>query len=487
MEGSNLTLTHGVFLSIVLLIFLAIAFRRGVIIPSIAGIFIIGLMAEGPVDGSVLDQLIFGLQVVFRALLNAGVELFDIMLVIALMVSMLKSLQATGADQIMVAPLSKLMVGPKSAYFVLATAMYIASAFFWPTPAVALVGTVLIPVAIKMGLPAIGAAVAVNLAGHGMALSADPVIQGATRLTGGAAGLDTNELLPYTMLFSFVAGSVALAISGFWLMADLRRGKIRCIEPPIQKNLERPEEKYTSESFVPGSKQVRCARSFGIGVPLVLACIAGLMICRAVFNPDLAIRGGDATALLGGTAILLLVLSTSAHCGLESLDEIATHIREGFFFSIKIFAPIIPIAGFFFLGNPEHAEKVVGEGTPGFLFDVGAYIGSNLDGSTVLLTLGVTLVGVLAGMDGSGFSGLPLVGSLSGSLAAGAGLDVAVLAGLGQVVTIFTGGGTLVAWAFGACADAGIAGVSPAELVRRNFIPIAAGLLVANAVALYLL
>ena len=51
-----------------------------------------------------------------------------------------------------------------------------------------------------------------------------------------------------------------------------------------------------------------------------------------------------------------------------------------------------------------------------------------------------------------------------------------VVAGLGQVSAIFTGGGTLVAWAFGACADAGIAGVGPAQLVRRNFFPVCTGI-----------
>ncbi len=42
------------------------------------------------------------------------------------------------------------------------------------------------------------------------------------------------------------------------------------------------------------------------------------------------------------------------------------------------------------------------------------------------------------------------------------------------------GGGCLSAWAFGAVASAGVAGVSPAELVRKNFIPVMAGLIVAS-------
>lgn len=99
------------------------------------------------------------------------------------------------------------------------------------------------------------------------------------------------------------------------------------------------------------------ARIFAIAVPVILLGIAGLMIYRAVFMPDQAIRGGGATALLGGTATILLVLSSFASHGHHALDGISTYTREGFFFAIKIFAPIIPIAGFFFLGHPGHPPR----------------------------------------------------------------------------------------------------------------------------------
>src|SRR5690606_24366041 len=141
------------------------------------------------------------------------------------------------------------------------------------------------------------------------------------------------------------------------------------------------------------------------------------------------------------------------------MDEIAAHTRDGLLFSMAIFAPIIPIAGFFFLGNPEHAAAVIGEGTPGYLFDISQVIGQHLDGSAVLLAFGMLGIGLLSGLDGSGFSGLPLTGSMAGALAGGA--DVAILAALAQVAAIFTGGGTLVAWA-GTVVCAGIAGV-PAD------------------------
>ena len=488
MEQIELTIAHWAFLLVVVSIFISIGFRKGVIIPSIVGTFILGLLSYQQDDG-VLNQTIFAVQVMFKALLNAGVELFDIMLVIAMMAAMLKSLQAQGAAQIMVAPMQKLMVGPKTAFFVLAVTMYIAAVFFWPTPAVALVGTVLIPVAMRVGLPAMGGAVAVNLSGHGMALSADPVIQGATRLTAGSAGITTNELLPYTILFSLVAGMVAFAVAAWTLRRDMRAGKLETSQGklPLAENGSAAPAGTGKDHVLVNESKGPYAQLFAIAVPVILLGIALLMIYRGLFVPEKAIRGGAATALLGGTATTLLVLSTFATRGHHAMDEISLHIREGFFFAIKIFAPIIPIAGFFLLGNPEYAQTVMGEGTPGFLFDVGNYLGQHVAGAGWMLGFGVTTIGLLTGMDGSGFSGLPLVGSLSGALAHGAGFDVAVLAALGQVVTIFTGGGTLVAWAFGACADAGIAGVSPSDLVRRNFVPVISGILVITVLAIVMM
>lgn len=485
MQDIVLTSSHWAFLLVVVSILASIALRKGIIIPSIIGIFVLGVLADSGKIG-VLDNLIFAVQVVFRALLNAGVELFDIMLVIALMVAMLRSLQAQGADQIMIAPMKKLMVGPRSAFFVLAISMYTASAFFWPTPAVALVGTVLIPVAMRVGLPAVAAAVAVNLAGHGMALSADPVIQGATRLTSGAARIDPNELLPYTLMFSAVVGGIALAISAYTIRRDMRSGVLKAPSPEDIDVMPASDAHGAGESDSEGHSTAY-ARFFAIAVPILLLSIALLMIYRALFRPEHAILGGEATALLGGTATIVLVLSTIAAQGRHAMDGITRHTRDGFFFAIKIFAPIIPIAGFFFLGNPDHAASVIGPNTPGFLFDIGTFIGTHLGSNVFLVVFGVMLIALLTGMDGSGFSGLPLVGSLAGALAVGAGLDVPVLAAFGQVVTIFTGGGTLVAWAFGACADAGIAGISPAQLVRRNFLPVITGILSAAVVTVVLL
>ena len=72
------------------------------------------------------------------------------------------------------------------------------------------------------------------------------------------------------------------------------------------------------------------------------------------------------------------------------------------------------------------------------------------------------LVGVITGLDGSGFSGLPLVGSMAGTFSATTGFDTAVLAALGQITTVWVGGGTVLPW--GVVPVAAICGISPAAV-----------------------
>ncbi len=463
---------HWVYIVVMAAIVLSMALRRGVIILSIIGIAALGALSPNARPG-IEDHLIFAVQAVFKAMLLSGTQLFDIVLLIALMLAMLRSLQAQCVDEIMIAPLRKLMVGPKSAFLVLGGAMYMASIFFWPSPATALIGTVLVPVAARVGLPAVGATVAINIAGHGMALSADPVIQGATRITAASAGLQTPDILPYTVIFSTLCGLVALFLAGIALRRDMHRGKLSEDEVGAPVRLALGAEGGVPNCF---------SRALAILVPAVLLGVGGLMVWRAIMTPDKAIYGADATALLGGTAVGLLILSSFAHEGHRAFEGIVEHLTEGFLFAIRIFAPVIPIVAFFLLGDPAHAPTVLGDGAPGYLLDIGRAVGSNIGEDAVLLVLGVMTIGVLAGIDGSGFSGLPLVGAMSGALAGHSPATVAVLASAGQIASIWVGGGTVIPWS-GVCAVAGIAGTDPIEVARRNLLPVFAGLLAVAALA----
>lgn len=119
---------------------------------------------------------------------------------------------------------------------------------------------------------------------------------------------------------------------------------------------------------------------------------------------------------------------------------------------------------------------------PAFLFDIvesaQAYIPSN----EAVAAFGVLFVGILCGIDGSGFAGLPITGALAGALSHGTGIDTSMLAAVGQMGSIWSGGGTFIAWS-SLVAVAAFVGVSPLELARRNFLPVMAGLIVATVLA----
>ena len=81
---------------------------------------------------------------------------------------------------------------------------------------------------------------------------------------------------------------------------------------------------------------------------------------------------------------------------------------------------------------------------------------------TALLQL---VIGGLTGLDGSGFSGLPLTGALARTFGTATGASIPVLACLGQISAIFIGGGTVVPW--GLIPVAAICNVDPVELARK--------------------
>ncbi len=456
----EITLTHWAYLIGVLAIVLAMVMRRGVVLIATVGLFVIGLLYTG-------GDLIQSIQVVFNSFMRAGTGLFDIMLVIALMVGMLKSMETLGADYLMVAPMKKVLGNPIVSFFVLGIIMYIAALFFWPTPATALVGVILIPVAVKAGLPAMAAAMSVNILGHGMALAGDMFLQGAPNLTAGSADVDINALLPNTAILSLTAGIVAIIVAFFMIRKEIINGS------PSDETDELVEAK-PRDSYSVGAKFM------AIAVPVVYVILVIIM-------GRTGIRGGASTALLGGTAALFIVISSFLSHGDKALERLADYLRDGLMFAVKIFAAVIPIAGFFFLGSPANAAAILGEGAPGFLFDLGNTFANSLPLSRIPVAFGIMITGIITGLDGSGFSGLPLVGSLANALGTPLGLSVPVLAALGQVGAVFSGGGTITAWAFGLVATAGVAGVSPLELARKNFIPVMSGLFVATIVAILMM
>ncbi|MFO8055635.1 MAG: hypothetical protein R6U19_10810 [Bacteroidales bacterium] len=455
----DIGLTHWVYLIGVIAVVVAMILRRGVVLIASLGILAVALIYTG-------GNIITAVQIVFAAFMEAGTDLFDIMLVIALMVGMLRTMESMGSDYLMVAPIKKLLQKPTLAFFILGAIMYVCALFFWPTPATALVGVILIPVAVKAGMPAMAAAMTVNILGHGMALSGDMVLQGAPAITSGAADVPIEGILSSGAILSLTAGIVAIIIAFFMVRKELALGKGAEESTLVEAQ---PRESYSGG-----------ARFIAIAVPVVFFFLV-------IFMAVTEIRGGSATSLLGGAAAIFILLGSLISHGHKALEKVGEYIREGLMFSIKIFAVVIPIAGFFFLGAPGPAQAILGEGAPGLLFDLGGAFAATLPISKIPVAFGIMVTGIITGLDGSGFSGLPLVGSLARALGGPLGINVSTLAALGQVGAIFSGGGTLTAWAFGLVATAGVAGVSPLDLARKNFIPVVSGLLVATILAIIMM
>jgi len=467
--GVELMGLHAVYVLFVLLIIGMMVMQRDTSVVSIVGIALLGLTATGSII-----QAVGG---IFSSFVYAITELLPTILVICLIVAMSRVLTETGIHETMIRPMTRLVRTPSLAYWVIGIAMMTMSWFFWPSPAVALIGAVMLPVALRVGLPALGAAVAMNLFGHGIALSGDFIIQGAPTLTAKAAGIPVGDVVSASVPLVIVMGAVT-TITAFWyLRSDMKNGLLRTGDVEAAHH-EIPNEIPTDRRR---SVSPTVRKRLALVVPLLF-----LLDVAAMFCFDL--KGGDATALVGGTSLLILLLTSCFAYQSAALEEVTNHLIKGFQFGFKVFGPVIPIAAFFYMGDSGFT-KVFGEvlpaGSHGIVNDLGVSLAHAIHINKEIAALTLTTVGVITGLDGSGFSGITLAGSLAQLFGTALGTGTATLTALGQVAAIWVGGGTLVPWAL--IPAAAICGVDPFELARRNLYPVAIGLIVTTIVAMFLL
>ena len=143
------------------------------------------------------------------------------------------------------------------------------------------------------------------------------------------------------------------------------------------------------------------------------------------------------------------------------------------------------IGAFFFLGG-EGIRTIMGDvGTSGIMNDWALWLARHAPLNPYIAAFLELVVGGLTGLDGSGFSGLPLTGSLAATFGSATGASVPILASLGQISAVFVGGGTIVPW--GLIPVAAICGVSPLDLARKNLLPVFIGFAAVFACACILL
>lgn len=464
--GIDLTIIHWVYLTFIVLIIRMMVLKKDTSIICIAGIFVIAFIATGSFSASVSG--------IFTSFVFAIKELLPIILVISIIVSMSKSLLDTGINDVMVAPFAKLIKGPNLAFWVIGLLMFVISTFFWPSPAVALMGAVLLPVALRVGLPAIGAAVAMNLFGHGIALSGDYVIQGAPKLTADGAGLPVSSVIEASIPLVIVMGAVTTITAFMLLKRDIKKG---VLPAAIQT--------AAHASASSGTKEFRLKPAyrnfFAVLIPVLFILDITAM---AVFK----LQGDAATALVGGTSIIILLLIALTGSHKNGLENVTKYLIDGLQFGFQVFGPVIPIAAFFYLGG-DGFHTMIGAELPkasqGIVNDLGGALAAVMPISKKIGALTVAGVGVITGLDGSGFSGISLAGSIANLFSHAIGSGAATLTALGQVAAIYVGGGTIIPWAL--IPAAAICNVDPFELARRNLIPVIIGLVVTTIVAIFLI
>ncbi|MBO2459132.1 hypothetical protein [Actinomadura violacea] len=565
---------HWVYLSGIVLIIAVMIARKNVVIPAIAATFLTAWTFTG--------SFVKGLESIFNASLTSASELFNIFLIIALVTALLGALRALGADRRMVEPFRLVMRSGHSAFWVLAFVTYAISLFFWPTPAVPLMGAILLPAAIAAGLPPIAAALAIAVAGQGMALSSDYVIQVAPGLSAKAANVRTDAVADKAMVLSLITGGVALFLGYLMTRSQYRKpdalllerweaGETETAAPaarrslipglPLRRILQPAPAATTAEgeSSVavlapgsgpgagsgagsvtvpaprngdgpsggppsdgtssggtssggsgrsggepgdamaaaalkslnggdrPGDDCPKRSKAFAAIIPLALVGLVGYMLLGKFTDAVPEVVGGDAAALVGGVTVALLLAAALARDAGGALQACADHIVDGLVFAVRAMGVVIPIAGFFFIGNADFAGKIMslGDGAkaPGFLFESVTHLEGAIPDSRYVVGFGVLLIGMITGLDGSGFAGLPLTGSLAGTLGPTSGVDPALLAAIGQMGCVWSGGGVLIAWS-SLLAVAGFARVPVMDLVRRSFVPVVAGLAVATVAGL---
>ena len=458
-----LTPLHFLYLAGVIVILGVMVMRKDTPAVCIGFLFLLGLTGRGNIIG--------GIQTVFNAMLYAGKEFMEIIATIALVSALSKALSDLGSDYLLMKPMSRIMKTPALTWWILGFTMLIFSLFLWPSPSVALVGAIMLPFAIQAGLTPLAAAMAMNLFGHGIALSYDVVVQGAPAISASAAGIPASQILTQGRPVFWVMG-IATTVSAFLLNR-------KTMSFSLAGNATRKSREYQSaSSFSPSGPLSRPAKILAVATPLAFFADIAAML---VFD----LRGGDATSIVSGTAVLLMCLGAVLASPKDSLEKITGYLTDGFLFAIRIFAPVIAIGAFFFLGV-EGISTIMGDSfSGGIMNDWAVWLASHAPLNKYFTAAIQMIVGALTGLDGSGFSGLPLTGALANTFGTAVGASVPVLAALGQITAIFVGGGTLVPW--GLIPVAAICNVSPLELARKNFLPVLIGFACTFVVACLLL
>lgn len=488
-----MTAAHWIYLVGVVAIIAMLVARKNIVIPAIAATFATVLAFTG--------SLTSALASVFNGTVVAGMSLFEVFIVVAFIRGLYLALQEAGSLGAMAAPFVAMMRTRATTFWVLAFAVGLFSLLFWATPTAALVGAVLVPVALRVGVPAKSVGAVMLIAG-GVGTS-DYILRALPGFASAASGVSADAIAERAMVIVLF-----IALPGLVMLQLLERRRTRELAvstvgaarargltathaggdspagTPAGPASVPPVEDDPDESDAVAS--TRRSRMIGILIPVAFVLLAIYMVLPRFTDlvPDSATKG---TALVSGLALVLLVVATIVKSRENWLERSADRFAEGITFSFKAMGPVLPIAGFFLLGNGDYSPQIVGdEDAPGFFLDMIDQASGVIPHNEFVAAFAVVLIGLIAGLDGSAIANIPLVASIAASLAAVTGADPVTMVALAQISCVWSGGGMLVPWSSYVLAVSAIVDESPIDLVRRVLLPTSVAFVIGTSAAVIL-
>ncbi|HUL00739.1 MAG TPA: hypothetical protein VLX29_07780 [Nitrospirota bacterium] len=458
MQSITLSVADIVFMLFVVITLACLATRRDALLPTSVGLVVVGTILKGSFIG--------GLMVAFNSIMAATTDLLNIIIVIALVVMMTKAMEDMGSDRLMVIPIRKLLGNAYISYWVVGLAMLVLSWFIWPTPAAPLLGALVVPLAVVSGLPPMIAAMAMSIFGKGVGLSSDFVIQGSPAVTAKLTKIPIDQIISASVPVWIAVSLSAIAVSYFIAVRTILASK--------RGALDRYSSSISSEDM---QKRATAAAGTVSASPIgrVMAWVIPIALFADIyFMSVLGLRGGKATALIGGTVLTITMISCIFQYKDAAFAKAMDHARAGWMFSVKVFGPVVVIAGFFWLGGDSIKDILGDKNAQGLMFDWGYWIAAHVPINKFMVAVVVTIASMLAAFDGSGYAAIPLGASIGMALGKAIDANIAVIAVQAQMAAIWTGA-TLVPWGFLAV-TAAITGVDPKDLARRNIWPTLIGL-----------
>lgn len=419
-DHSVITLAHWIFLFFMLLIILTLIWKRPPVLAAAIGLFCVAMAYSGnPLES---------IQISFQALNLAMTNLISVILLIGLVVALTHFLKDTGADQRIVQPLLRVnRLG--TAYWLIGIAMWVLTLMIWPTPAISLLGAVVVPALSKIGINPLGIALSLTLFGKGMGLSGDFIIQGAPSLMSKSTGIPVSILISESLPVVLISGLLAALMGSVLIKFKLKPTQL---EPSskVLANINEMEENINTKKS-------------GILAGIVISGYSLTVLFMLFFK----IQGDGASALVGGTTFLILCIGVFIQDRSKAFIRFVSYLKEGLRFSVGVFIPIVVMSSFFFLGTKAGFQQIFNNDELGFFSDFAYLLAEYIPLNSWTVGGIVMLVAILGSLDGSGFSSLPLVGGVAIALSQAAQLPVVPLAILGQITGIWTGA-TLIPWGF---------------------------------------